>query len=105
MSDTFDEALERFAVTGPEFGAGLSNHGPMAADALVALGRGAEVLRWSEFYADRLAARPSETNPIDPVEWREAHVYRVRDGLVGEVWEFRDPHQALSAATEIEARA
>ena len=39
------------------------------------------------------------------VEWREAYVYRVRDGLVAEVWEFRDRDKALSAAAEIEARA
>ena len=31
-------------------------------------------------------------------EWREAHVYRVRGGLVAEVWEFRDHDEALKAA-------
>ena len=31
-------------------------------------------------------------------EWREAHVYRVRGGLVAEVWEFRDHDEALNAA-------
>lgn len=29
---TLDESLARLAVTGPEFGGGLSNHGPMAAE-------------------------------------------------------------------------
>ena len=37
--DALDEALERLARKGPEYGGGLSNHGPMAAEALVALGR------------------------------------------------------------------
>jgi len=32
-----DSALERLRETGPEFTGGLSNHGPMAAEALVAL--------------------------------------------------------------------
>lgn len=31
-------------------------------------------------------------------EWREAHVYRVRGGVVAEVWEFRDHDEALKAA-------
>ena len=30
MGDTLDEVLPRFAACGPEFGQGLSNHGPMA---------------------------------------------------------------------------
>src|SRR5580693_6034243 len=34
-----DESLNRLAATGPEFGGGLSNHGPMGAEALVRLGR------------------------------------------------------------------
>ena len=43
-----DEVLDRFAATGPEFGPGLSNHGPMAAEALVALGRADAVAPWAE---------------------------------------------------------
>ena len=36
MTDTaaLDDVLNRFATTGPEYGSGLSNHGPMAAEAL-----------------------------------------------------------------------
>jgi hypothetical protein len=70
--DAFDEALERFASCGPEFGAGLSNHGPMAADALVALGRGDAVLAWSEWYGSRLVDPTQRRNPIARDEWREA---------------------------------
>jgi len=70
--DALDGALERFATRGPEFGPGLSNHGPMAAEALVALGRGEEVERWARWYIDRLGDAPSAHNPIDPTNWREA---------------------------------
>ena len=37
MAGEIDEALEMLEGTGPEFTGGLSNHGPMAAEALVAL--------------------------------------------------------------------
>ncbi|MFI6502623.1 questin oxidase family protein [Nonomuraea typhae] len=49
-----DEALERFARTGPEFGGGLSNHGPMAAEALVRLGHADAVPRWVGAYLPKL---------------------------------------------------
>ncbi len=70
--DVIDEALERFGSTGPEFGGGLSNHGPMAADALIALGRPDAVVGWSEWYAQRLTEHPQPRNPIVAAEWREA---------------------------------
>jgi len=72
MSDgVLDEVLERFAATGPEFGGGLSNHGPMAAEALVAMGRAEAVAPWAEWYARRLMDHPQARNPIDPAAWRE----------------------------------
>ncbi len=67
-----DEVLERFATTGPEFGPGLSNHGPMAAEALATMGRGDVVARWSDWYARRLAEHPEARNAIDASSWREA---------------------------------
>ncbi len=71
-ADVIDEVLDRFAATGPEFGPGLSNHGPMAAEALIALGRAEAVVPWAESYARRLREHPSARNPIAPDEWREA---------------------------------
>ena len=56
--DVLDELLDRFAATGPEFNGGLSNHGPMAAEALVALGRADAAVSWSEWYAERLLEHP-----------------------------------------------
>ncbi len=41
--DVLDETYVRMRATGPEFQGWLSNHGPMAADALVRLGCGDRV--------------------------------------------------------------
>ena len=38
MTDALDQALDLLRETGPEFGAGYSNHGPMATEALVTSG-------------------------------------------------------------------
>jgi hypothetical protein len=59
--------------SGPEFGGGLSNHGPMAAEALFVLGRGESAVSWAERYRARLqdAPRPG-ASAIDPAAWREA---------------------------------
>lgn len=67
-----DEALARLARTGPEWGGGLSNHGPMAAEALVALGRSEEVEPWLDGYLRRLDDRPGAGTPVDDATWREA---------------------------------
>jgi hypothetical protein len=72
MTDALDDVLERLAKKGPEFGPGLSNHGPMAAEALVALGRTEVIESWAEWYAARLSDRPEARNPIAPDGWREA---------------------------------
>src|SRR5271170_1936707 len=70
--DTLDEALARLADTGFEYGGGLSNHGPMAAEALCALGRPEVVTKWVERYRTRLDSRPRATQPISEGEWRAA---------------------------------
>src|SRR5271168_4363421 len=46
MAETLDEAYERLHATGPEFDGFLSNHGPMAAEALVRHGHGDLVGSW-----------------------------------------------------------
>jgi hypothetical protein len=47
MSHVFDEALERLRGTGTEVaGRGAPNHGPMAAEALNALGGESIVVGW-----------------------------------------------------------
>jgi hypothetical protein len=70
--DTIDEALARLGPTGPEFGGGLSNHGPMATEALVALGRPEQVQPWLDGYLRRLGDRPGTQAPIDDGSWQQA---------------------------------
>jgi hypothetical protein len=57
-NDVLDEGLSRLAATGPEFRGGLSNHGPMATEALVRLGRADAVEHWLDGYLKRLEAAP-----------------------------------------------
>ena len=67
-----DVALERFARTGPEYHGGLANHGPMAAEALVAMGRSDSVARWVEGYASRLGPPPRAGDAIPAARWEAA---------------------------------
>lgn len=67
-----DEALEIVHRTGPEFGPGLSNHAPMAAEALGVLGRGERAVGWVERYSERLDDPPRGLAPISGKDWREA---------------------------------
>lgn len=52
--DLLERALERLAATGPEYGGGLSNHGPMAVEALHHLGRADAIATWLDHYLPRL---------------------------------------------------
>ena len=83
-----DEGLSRIARTGPEFGGGLSNHAPMAAEALVRLGRSDAVEHWLDGYLRRLDEAPRPSDPVTAENWRGAlgQLRRVAD------WEayFRD---------------
>jgi len=69
---TIDEALEILEDTGPEFAGGLANHGPMAAEALLALGRPDAVVPWVERYKQRLREHPDARDAIARDEWRAA---------------------------------
>jgi hypothetical protein len=73
MTDgVLDEAYERMHRTGPEYRGWLSNHGPMAADALVRLGGDNTVHRWLDTYSERLETAPPKARPVPEHEWREA---------------------------------
>jgi hypothetical protein len=68
-----DEAYERFARTGPEWGEDrLTNHGPMAAEVLVRRGHADEVHEWIDGYIRRLDDAPSAGDPVTDATWREA---------------------------------
>jgi hypothetical protein len=70
-SAAMEAALEILAPTGPEYDGGLSNHGPMAAEALVTLGRHDEVVPWVERYRRQLDTHPSASRRIASSDWRE----------------------------------
>lgn len=91
-----DEAYEQLHATGPEFGGWLSNHGPMAVDALLRLGHGDEVHRWLAEYVRRLEPAPHPRWRIVEDEWRDllGDASRLGDWLAlfstltqGEPWE------------------
>ena len=68
---TLDEAYERLHTTGPEFDGWLSNHGPMAAEAMVRHGHAESVPEWLDGYMERLEEFPRGTGPIG-ADWQEA---------------------------------
>lgn len=71
-NDVLDEGLSRLAATGPEFRGGLSNHGPMAAEALVRLGRADAVEHWLDGYLKRLEDTPKPGDRVTDATWRDA---------------------------------
>ncbi|MFH8584122.1 questin oxidase family protein [Streptomyces celluloflavus] len=71
-SGTLDEALERLHTTGPEINGYLSNHGPMAVEALVRHGQARTVHRWVDHYATKLEDLPSARTRITDANWQEA---------------------------------
>lgn len=67
------EAYQRFHETGPEWGGHhLSNHGPMAVEAMVRRGYGDSVHRWIDNYTRRLEEPPRGLAAVTEDEWREA---------------------------------
>ncbi len=66
-----DEAYQRLHATGPEFDGWLSNHGPMAAEAMVRRGQADRVHRWLDGYMARLEEFPRGAGPIGP-SWQDA---------------------------------
>jgi hypothetical protein len=72
LAGVLDEAYERLHSTGPEFDGFLSNHGPMASEALVQLGLGDHVHRWLDGYTAKLEPRPAGASRITPAEFADA---------------------------------
>lgn len=70
---TLDEALQRVHATGPELSQGwLSNHAPMAVEALARHGQARTVHRWLDAYRHRTDELPSAALTITDDNWREA---------------------------------
>jgi hypothetical protein len=70
-----DEALERFHATHPEYASGLSNHGPMAAEALGEIGHPALRMAFVDRYAPRLV--PLAAGRVIPADEQPAALGRV----------------------------
>ena len=67
-ADVMDEALEMMSRLAP-----LTNHGPMAAEALVTLGRAERVVAWVEGYKRRFrSSYPEARGRLTRENWREA---------------------------------
>jgi len=67
-ADAMDQALEMMAGLAP-----LTNHGPMAAEALVALGRADSVVAFVEAYKKRFTSNyPASRQPVTRENWRAA---------------------------------
>ncbi|MEU5773850.1 questin oxidase family protein [Streptomyces venezuelae] len=69
---TLDEALERLHGTGPERLGRLTNHAPMAVEALAARGQAGAVHRWLDLYAPKLEEFPASVAPVTEANWPEA---------------------------------
>jgi hypothetical protein len=80
MKSVLDDALERLRHTGPEAADGAPNHGPMAAEALVALGYDDAVLQWVDHYRSQLSPMPETRLPVTTQTWRDALGSRRRVG-------------------------
>ena len=71
VAGTLDEAYQRLHATGPEFDGWLSNHGPMAAEAMVRHGHADRVAGWLDVYMRRLEEFPRGSGAIR-ASWQEA---------------------------------
>lgn len=69
---TLDEALQRLHASGPERLERLTNHAPMAVEALAAHGQARSVHRWLDAYAPRLEEFPAEVAPVTDADWPSA---------------------------------
>jgi hypothetical protein len=73
-----DEALEILAPYGIELKNGNSNHGPMVAEALCAMGRPDAVMPWIARYRERMLPRPQIGARIRRDDWRDGLGQRSR---------------------------
>ena len=69
---SLDDALEILAPYGIALRNGNSNHAPMVAEALCAMGRPEAVLPWIARYRERMLPRPEAGARIGREDWRGA---------------------------------
>jgi hypothetical protein len=90
--DRLDDALEILDGAGPEYGGGLANHGPMAAEALFALDQAGAIVPWTERYRRKLGDEPAPGQPVQRAAIRDAlgQMRRYPDWLALFLEEFRE---------------
>ncbi|MGW7195317.1 questin oxidase family protein [Streptomyces chryseus] len=69
---TLDEALDRLHGSGPERLGRLTNHAPMAVEALARHGQAQAVHRWLDLYTRKLEEVPPGVEPVTAANWRLA---------------------------------
>jgi hypothetical protein len=98
-----DDALEQIAPYGIELNNGNSNHAPMVAEALCAMGRPGAVTPWIARYRQRMSPRPPAADRIRRVAWRPALGRRERfsdwSALFGEELKERPWREVLDGWT------
>jgi Questin oxidase-like len=67
-----DEALDLLRGAGPELRNGLTNHAPMAAEAMCALGRPQAVIPWVGKYRRRIPPEPARVERVRADGWESA---------------------------------
>jgi hypothetical protein len=77
VGDALDEGLEVLGNTGPDYKAfdgrfSFANHGPMAIEALSAMGQDDAIFEWSKRYAPRLDEPPPRRERITAEDWLSA---------------------------------
>jgi hypothetical protein len=77
MSDAapaLDEAFERMAGSDFELANGFVNHGPMACEALAALGHEDRIDGWARWFAEMVGEGPTPRDPVGPgaFAWNDA---------------------------------
>jgi len=90
--DRLDDALEILDGAGPDYGGGLANHGPMAAEALFALDQADAVVPFTERYRRKLGDEPAPGRPVESAAIRGAlgQMRRYPDWLALFLREFRE---------------
>ena len=70
--ESLDGALGLLAANGPELKNGFTDHAPMVAEALCAMGEGAHARDWVAARLDQGTRRPEPTKAIRPAAWESA---------------------------------
>jgi hypothetical protein len=76
--ESLDDALQALAPYGIELKNGNSNHAPMVAEALCAMGRSESVMPWMARYRERMVPRTGVSSRIHRDDWRNALGERAR---------------------------